>query len=132
MIFKKYIFMTNRFNSNNALPRIMDELHIQAVGNGYTDLICPRENVGKFIDEMDKLHIKIIGITWWCHVTEGHEPCGMGGPKNKFGPGWYSEISLTDLIRFESHEELRRYLLEKYPTSKEYKECHIPAFWLEI
>ena len=123
--------MNKWFNSKNDLQRIIDELHIQAIGNGYIDLICPKENAGKFIDEMDKLHIKIIGITWWCHVTEGHEPCGTGGPKNKFGPGWYSEIPLTDLIRFESNKELRQYLLKEYPASKEYKECHMPAFWLE-
>lgn len=114
----------------SAIKRIIDDLHIQAVGNGNMDLICPKENVEKFINEMNRLHIKIQGITWWCHVTEGHEHCGMGGPKNKFGTGWYSEIPM-DLLRFESNEQLRKYLLEIYPASKEYKECHFPAFWLE-
>ena len=115
----------------NDLQRIMDELHIQSVGNGYTDLICPKENAGKFIDAMDRLHIKIRGITWWCHVTEGHEACGMGGLKNKFGQGWYSEIPLTGLIHCDSNNQLRKYLLEEYPASKEFKECYTPAFWLE-
>ena len=117
--------------NKSILNKIMNDLHIQAAGNGFTDLICPKENIEKFIDEIDRLNIRIIGITWWCHVTEGHEPCGMGGPKNKFGSGWYSEVPLDDLIRFESNEHLRKYLLEEYPVSEAYKECFVPAFWLE-
>lgn len=109
----------------------MNDLHIQSVGNGFVDMICPKENIEKFIDEMDRLHIKIIGFTWWCYVAEGHTPCGMGGPKNRFGPGWHSEISMGDLIRVNSNKQLRKYLLEVYPSSKEYKPCYTPAFWLE-
>lgn len=117
--------------NKSILNKILNDLHIQSVGSGFIDLICPKQSIEKFIDEMNKLHIKIIGITWWCHVTEGHEPCGMGGPKNKFGSGWYSEIPLVDLTRFDSNEQLRKYLLEEYPVSEEYKECFVPAFWLE-
>lgn len=113
-----------------AVNKVIDDLHIQAVGCGYIDLICPRENIEKFIDEMDRLNIRITGFTWWCRVTEGHVPCGMGGPKSRFGPWWYSEIP-ADLLRFDSNDRLRKYLSEEYPASKEYRPCYVPAFWLE-
>lgn len=114
---------------SKAIKKVIDNLHIQVVGSGSAELICPKENVEKFIDEMDRLHIRIKGITWWCYVTDGHEPCGMGGPKNRFGSGWYSEI-LMDLLRFDSNQQLRKYMLEIYPSSEEYKACYTPAFWL--
>lgn len=116
---------------SKRLKKVMNELHVQPVGKGYIDMICPKENIEKFIDEMNRMHIKIIGFTWWCYVTENHTPCGMGGPKNRFGSGWYSEISFGDLIRVNSNEQLRQYLLEVYPSSEAYKPCYTPAFWLE-
>ena len=115
-----------------AVRRVVESLHIQPVGtSGLIDMICPKENIGKFIDAMDRLHVRIEGFTWWCHVTEGHEPCGMGGPANEFGPGWYSEIAMWDVHTFDSNEAIRRYLLEEYPASEDYRPCFTPAFWLE-
>ena len=113
------------------LKKVMDDLHIQPVDDGLIDLICPKENIEAFIREMDKLRIKIVGFTWWCHVIEGHTPCGMGGPKDRLGIGWYSEIPMGDVIRFDSNEQLRHYLLEVYPASADYRPCYTPAFWLE-
>lgn len=33
-----------------AVDTIMEKLHIQCVGNGYVDMICPTQNIGEFID----------------------------------------------------------------------------------
>ena len=127
-------FFTNRKLSKRkvmAVKRVIDELHVQVVGNGLIDMICPKENIDKFIDEMNRLHIRIYGFTWWCHVTQGHEPCGMGGPADEYGDGWYSEIAMFDVHLFDSNEQIRHYLLEVYPSSKDYRPCYTPAFWLE-
>ena len=45
--------------------------------------ICPTQNIGEFIDYMDELCITIKGFTWWCHVHDNHQPCGLGGPRNQ-------------------------------------------------
>ncbi len=96
------------------------------------DLICPKENIAAFIDELTALDIRIYGFTWWCHVTGGHAACGSGGPKNQFGDGWYSEIlPMGNLLQFEDNMSLRHFLLEDYPACEDYKECYRPAFWLE-
>ena len=116
----------------DLLDRIIRELHIQPVGNGYIDLICPPENIGAFIDHMEELHIPIEGFTWWCHVRDGHHPCGMGGPLNRYGEGWFSEIYMKDILRFDDYNSLRCYLLEEYPNNPEYKPCYVPAFWLAL
>ncbi len=114
------------------VDRVIDRLHIQPVGSGYIDMICPSKNIKAFIDEMDALNVRIYGFTWWCHVTGDHKPCGLGGPKNKFGDGWYSEVfQLGDIILMQSNDEVRDYLLNVYPNSEDYKPCHNPGFWLE-
>lgn len=116
----------------DLLDRTLRELRIQPVGKGYIDLICPPENIGAFIDRMEALQIPIEGFAWWCHVRGDHHPCGMGGPLNRYGEGWFSEIRMDDILRFDGYEALRRYLLEEYPNSPAYKPCYVPAFWLDL
>lgn len=111
--------------------KIYEELHIQSVGSGGIDLICPMENVPLFVQKMNELHIKIKGFTWWCHVTDKHEPCGMGGPKSQYYSGWFSEIPMSSIISFDDNDKYLQYLLEKWPCSAEYKACYFPGFWIE-
>ena len=66
-----------------AVDTIMEKLHIQCVGNGYVDMICPTQNIGEFIDYMEELGITIKGFAWCCHVRDGHQSCGLGGPRNQ-------------------------------------------------
>lgn len=114
-----------------AVDLIMEKLHIQPVGNGYIDMICPVQNIGEFIDRIDELGITIKGFTWWCHVHGDHQPCGLGGPRDRYEDGWFSEIPMDKVICFESNKKLKHYLLVEYPDSHEYKECYVPAFWLD-
>ncbi len=104
---------------------------IQPVGDGMIDLICPIENVVAFIDFCSTRSIQIKGFTWWCHVTDKHEPCGMGGPKSIYFDGWFSEIQMDTLISFDTNEDYRNYLMTEWKNSSDYKECYWPAFWLE-
>lgn len=90
------------------LDENMKKLSVQPVGNGYIDCICPFANVEPFINTMNKLNIKITGFTWWCLVINGHEPCGMGGPRNIYGSGWYSEIPpMGEVHEFPNKRQLR-------------------------
>lgn len=116
----------------DKIEELKNVLQIEPVGNGYIDMICPMENAERFIDETEKMGLRIYGLTWWCKVTKFHKPCGMGGPKSKYGNYWYSEVcSLGDVITFDSNADVREFLTEYYPKSKEYKKCHNPGFWLE-
>ena len=82
---------------------------------------------------MDALGVQILGFQWWCLVTDGHEPCGYGGPLNQYGEGWYSEVAPTEaLLEFPDNQAVRDYLMHSYPNSSEYKPCHHPGFWLEM
>lgn len=96
-----------------------------------TDLICPPQNIKAFIEKCNQQNISIKGLTWWCHVTEGHEPCGMGGPKSIYFDGWFSEIQMDNIISFETNSECLDFLLNEWKNSSEYKACYWPGFWLE-
>ena len=113
------------------LEDIIKRLRMVRVGTGFFEMICPKNSIVEFIDEMNRLHIDITGFTWWCHVTEGHEPCGMGGPRDRYGDGWYSEIEMFAFTTLDSNDAYRRYFTMEYPNSKDYKPCRVPAFSLE-
>lgn len=119
----------------------LDNLKIQPVGDGFIDLICPPEHIEAFIDLCNEHRMIIKGFTWWCHVTEGHKACGMGGPKSEYYDGWFSEmpmneiIKLSDNVSWESYvannENYRNYFVNEWPKEENYSDCHWPGFWLE-
>lgn len=109
----------------------LTQFKIQQVGNGWIDLICPWEMIEKFLDFCNIQGIKVKGFTWWCHVTDDHEPCGMGGPISQYFDGWFSEIQMDEPCTFETNEGYRVFLLDEWKNSAEYRECYWPAFWLE-
>ena len=114
-----------------ALDAALALCHVQPVGDGYADCICPMEKAGEFIDALSALGVRVTGCRWWRLVRGGHEPCGMGGPQNRFGAGWYSELG-EGLTEFPDNEALRNYLLNIYPASPKYRECRAPGFRLEV
>lgn len=114
------------------IDNILECLQVQPVGSGYIDCICPIQNVAAFIDSISRLNIRITEFTWWCFVSNDHKPCGMGGPKNEYGTGWYSEICMGKTYDFPSNEALKQYLICEWPKSTDYKPCYTPAFWLDL
>jgi len=106
------------------------ELKVQPVGNGLIDLICAPDGVDAFIDFCDENGLRIVGFTWWCHVTEGHEPCGMGGPKSCYYAGWFSEIQMSKIMELNDNESYRDYFRNVWPKDKAYHDCYWPGFWL--
>jgi len=111
----------------------LEVLKIQPVGDGPIDidLICSPAQVDSFINLCNIQGVSIRGFTWWCHVIDGHEPCGMGGPKSKYYDGWFSEIPMYDIIRLPNNEAYRNYFKNIWPTSIDYHSCYWPGFWLE-
>ena len=105
---------------------MFSKLKVTRVGD---ECICPIENAAEFIDGMSEKNIKIPCFSWWCYVSEGHKPCGMGGPRNVHGEGWYSEICADDAIfEFENNEEMKKFLLQEWSKSPNYRGCFTPAF----
>ena len=117
------------YDTKKKLQDAFEKNHIQPAGEGYIDCICPRENIEEFISLLNELNVAIEGFTWWCFSNNEHQPCGMGGPQNQYGQGFYSEID-SGLIEFQDNESYRHYLLDVFPSSREYKECLVPGFWL--
>lgn len=109
---------------------ILKRLKIQPVGDGMIDLICPLDHIKDFINVCDEKSIRVKGFTWWCHVTRGHEPCGMGGPESIYFDGWFSEIQMNGIISFETNADYLDFLLEEWVNSSEYKKCYWPGFWI--
>ena len=109
----------------------LKDLKIQPVGDGLIDMICPPEHIGDFIDLCTAAGMRIQGFTWWCHVVEGHAPCGMGGPQSKYYDGWFSEIPMDEIIRLTDNESYKDFFGNVWPTAPQYHDCYWPAFWLE-
>ena len=109
----------------------LEKLKIQPVGEGMIDLICPPEHIDAFIDLCDASGISIRGFTWWCHVTEGHTPCGMGGPRSRYYDGWFSEIPMEDILRLPDSGAYRDFFRNTWPMDKSCHDCWWPGFWLE-
>ena len=120
------------FNVKKKLDELINECKITAVGSGYTELICPIDNIEKFINGVTSLNINIIYWDYWCKVTPEHLPCGSGGPKNKYEEDcWYSELMPTTYI-FNKNDELLKYLLNDWKNDENYKECYVPSFYLKV
>jgi hypothetical protein len=109
----------------------LEKSKIQPVGNGEADMICPPEHIDAFIDLCEADGIPIRGFTWWCHVTEGHVPCGMGGPRSRYYDGWFSEIPMEDIIRLPDNGAYRDFFRNIWPKDKNCHDCWWPGFWLE-
>jgi hypothetical protein len=135
--YEKYQWCEDEFYEDSSFVKVLSTaellaaLSIQPVGNGLIDLICPPDRVDLFIDFCNAAGRIVRGFTWWCHVTEGHEPCGMGGPAAKYFDGWFSEIPADGLIRFLDNESYRDYFKNVWPADKRYQACRWPGFWLE-
>lgn len=111
---------------------LIKALKIQPVGTGWIDMICSPDRIDDFIDLCNSKNLSITGFTWWCHVTDDHEPCGMGGPMSDYYNGWFSEIlPLGEVIELSDNESYRIFLKEIWPEQEDYQSCWWPGFWLE-
>ncbi|MCB9164477.1 MAG: hypothetical protein H6592_08595 [Flavobacteriales bacterium] len=78
------------------LDRLVETYAAAVVGNGYIDIIVPRERYMDFFEELTKSGFAVEAVSWWCHATEENKrslgcPHGYGGPMTSIG--WFSELS---------------------------------------
>ena len=109
----------------------LDELKIQPVGEGMIDMICSPEHIDEFVNLCNAVGAEIKGFVWWGHVTEGHKPCGMGGPASIYYDGWFSEIPMDDIVRLQDNALYSTFFSSIWPHEDNYHDCWWPGFWLE-
>lgn len=113
--------------NNNLLDRIMNENKVQSVGSGYIDCICPLDNIENFVNNIQNIGCKIDSFTIWEVVNEnGLNRVGMGGPRNKFGSGWYSEV--VDF--YQTFHSIRQVMNELSKLSSVHNCDFVPGFWI--
>jgi len=54
----------------------------------------------------------------------------MGGPLNRYGHGWFSEMGFWMDVDFENNEQVIKYL--KAPGDTKILKCFVPALHLEV
>ncbi len=114
-----------------TLEQLIRDCRITRIGKGYIDLICPTDMIEPFLRGCTALGLSVTGFTWWCHANESHPPCGMGGPRDCCGDGWYSEIAMEALHTEPDNDRYLRYLCNEWPHSPAYRACFVPGFCLE-
>ena len=152
-------YLQNIANQEESLQREIEALlckyNVTPVGNGFIDLIVSPANALKLIDDLAVLNIATTAVTLWCHALPEHTalgcPHGAGGPKNRFGPGWFSECYHYPMFDVEEHgvrkdderlnpEEfaalcrtlIREYIQDSLPAAEFYTPCLQPALWLHV
>lgn len=138
------------------IERLLEKYKTQPVGDGYIDIITPKDFIEPLLDGFTDINVAVECVTWWCHCSENNKnqfgcPHGMGGPKSNFFDGWFSEMGFefeTFQIPNEKFQNLNydnelknkiesinnRIKMYLYDLSKarEYSECLTPAFWLHV
>jgi hypothetical protein len=133
-------------DAQNKLDRIMDIHGAEPVGNGYAEIIVPRNRCRAFVKDVLSDGFRITGITW-------HEQCDSIG-QSKYGMAVYhsrlsevvfSEIPIgdDDVISLGNTEETHRGIMDiienkeirfsdrERITFKDHQFL-IPGFWLDI
>lgn len=129
------------FNMKQQLDIVIKNYEIVPVGNGYIDLITRREFILQFINALNNLNIKIAAVSWFDFVDYKREAWGLGGPKNPYGEGWFSEIcsddayfstTLLDNV-IENNNQYLKYIFEDAKKQmKHFYNSFVPSFCLEV
>jgi len=129
------------------LDTILEMYKAQPVGNGYIDIIVPREHYELFISSLVENGFIIKSISWWewCE-NEKENNYGLGGPESNYYDGWFSElpvdiddIEIDSTFKNEEIIEKIKNLIEtktiSYPgeiiTFKQ-NNWLTPAIWLDV
>ena len=123
------------------LDKLLMKHKVQPVGWGYTDCIIKRENLIDFLNDLDKIQIKVQAITLWCHCTNYNAqaygcPHGGGGPLSGYHEGWFSEIYHVEFKDdFACSADVLDYIFSDssdWRNNKLYSPCVEPALWLDV
>lgn len=150
----------------NSIKEKMDSIiknnEVEIVGYNYGECIVRKEKLDLVFEMISDIGIIISAISWWCNVENEESerkgcPHGMGGPRSKYGYGWYSElqnpmINLEDDLLIElkitfNLEKIKKSNLEilnelntrlstpfLYTSTNiiEDNRCVTPALWIEV
>jgi len=145
----------NKNQLQAEIERLILKYQVQVVGNGYIDMIVLRSNALALISDLTQINICVNVLSWWCLCTPESQatlgcPHGMGGPTNKFGVGWFSELGgpyfdLKDLgIDFEAlsisqsefvegcNRIVSDYLENDFEQERFFTGCLHPGLWLLV
>jgi hypothetical protein len=107
----------------------------QAVGGGYVDIVTAPEYILPLIDAMQSLNIRIRAVSWW-RMDDGSKETTHEGltKKSLFFPCSFSEtlVTLKKFKKDESYNDVKQYIFEDFPKSREYLPCLVPGFWLDV
>jgi len=139
-----------------CLESLLETYRVQPVGNGFIDLILPRDTAVRLISDLERMSVAIERVTWWCHSTPESRlvlGChhGLGGPRNRNGEGWFSEcVYYPDFYLPEHGVDLdaanvdpaelsercghltRHYLQHVLSSEWFYRPCLHPGLWLYV
>lgn len=137
-----------------GVERLLEKYNVQPVGSGYIDLIVDCSNALKLIEELASLPVAVQELSWWCLCTPESKlrlgcPHGLGGPENRFGPGWFSEcVQYPDFVVAEHEVEypstevhksvndigqlMSNYVQTVLPNESFYSQCLHPGLWLLV
>jgi hypothetical protein len=152
--------MRRLIDRQDITQRELDDLlaayQAQPVGDGYIDSILPLDAAVRMVAELEQMSVAIERVTWWCHCTPESRLAlgchhGLGGPRNQFGEGWFSEcVFYPDLYLPERGVDLdaadvdpaelavscgrltRHYLEHVLPSEGFYRPCLQPGLWLYV
>ena len=134
------------------IEALLAECESLPVGNGFIDLITPKERSEQLIAGVTELGVAIRGVTLWCDCTEENKirygcPHGYGGPRH--GTGFFSEMCETDWFNVEDlgidvsasdvdpeslvaicNDLARQYARVGMAQRSDYSPCLVPGFWL--
>lgn len=161
MRFNSYMPSQNLSNiDRSALEKALAKFQVQPVGSGFDNLIVAPERADGLIAQLTLLGVSIDLVGWWClclpeRMGELGCPHGIGGPKNRFGDGWFSEcVHLPDFVvpnnkdkidlsyslhnsNNEREVKVRNAIAQKYlsdilPQEPFFSECLHYGFWLLV
>jgi hypothetical protein len=107
----------------------------QPVGGGYVDIVTAPEYILPFIDAMQSMNIRIRAVSWWCMDDGSKETTHEGlTKKSLFFPCSFSEtlVTLKKFKKDESYNDVKQYIFEDFPKSRETLPGLVPGFWLDV
>lgn len=133
-------------DAQNKLDRIMDIHGAEPVGNGYTEIIVPRNGARAFVKDVLSLGFRITVITWYEHGDSiKQSKYGMGVVHSRLSAGVFSEIPIgeDEVISLGNTEETHRGIMDIIENKEirfsegeriTYKDHQFltPGFWLDV
>ena len=156
---KDTLYLQELNSNSEKYQRLIDDLlekyQTQPVHYDYSEIILSLDDSLKFLEELTYINIAVEMVSLWCHVTPENEklygcPHGHGGPRDRFGEGWFSEWCELDFyvkdygINFDnenilpeflvkqSNNIVKKYLEHDLPKHEYYLPCTYPSLWLYV